>query len=326
MSKKIALATTAFLIFSFQAQARSYLFYLEAQTVVGYSSTKKSAIFFSLSQKDAMQKPSLGFDYIHRLSGETRDFGAFALQVRLAYNHETEKKIELQIYNAYFKYKAGFADLWAGHNRPAFGLSSALDSHALLLPTLAMMGYGFDRDWGLGLQRDFDWGNFSASLTTGSGMPLYFKGNYLASLRISQGILAKQNHNLGLSLAYGKILETMGYELMKPDSFSFQFVSMDWTYLWTRFESRVEIMLGKKMKQENYILFWRLGMNFFEENRLKFELQPIFWKEGEASNYLLSAGLSYQLSTNLALRSMYQYDHDRRDRKIVFQVYYYKGL
>jgi len=35
-----------------------------------------------------------------------------------------------------------------GHNWPALGLSSHFDSYGLLLPTLAMLGFGFDRDWG----------------------------------------------------------------------------------------------------------------------------------------------------------------------------------
>ena len=80
-----------------------------------------------------------------------RDIGTLAVQARLAYDPEEGGKAQFQLYNAYFRYKAGFADIWAGHSRPALGLSSVLDSHALLLPTLAMTGYGFDRDWGVGI-------------------------------------------------------------------------------------------------------------------------------------------------------------------------------
>jgi hypothetical protein len=146
MFKKLWFAGSFFMLLSSFALAKSYLFYLEAQGVAGYSSALKKGILYSLSQEDAMQKPSLGFDYIQRISGETRDYGALALQVRLAYNNEGSKKIELQVYNAYLRYKAGFSDLWIGHNRPAMGLSSTLDSHGLLLPTLAMTGFGFDRE------------------------------------------------------------------------------------------------------------------------------------------------------------------------------------
>jgi hypothetical protein len=324
MFKRLWLAGSFFLLLSSFALAKSYLFYLEAQGVAGYSSALKKGILYSLSQEDAMQKPSLGFDYIQQISGETRDYGAFALQVRLAFNYEGSKKFEFQVYNGYFKYKAGFSDFWIGHNRPALGLSSTLDSHSLLLPTLAMKGFGFDRDWGLGFSKDLDWGNLAVSFTTGSGMPLYCKGNYLGAVRVSKGVLNRDNYSLGLSLAYGKPLETMGYHLMSQDPISFQFMGADWTYLWNNFENRVEVMAGRKMERNAYALFWRLGMNFLAENRLKIETQPFYWKVGKSSDCQLSGGITYQLSADIALRSMYQYVHGTNDHRIIFQVYYYK--
>lgn len=326
MSKKFLLAALAILLFPVLAFSQSHLFYLEAQAVVGYSEALKRAIFYSISQQDAMQKPSLGFDYIQRLSGKARDYGALAIQVRLAYNHSGGKKVEPQIYNAYFKYKAGFSDLWVGHNRPALGLSSFLDSHAQLLSTLSMMGYGFDRDWGFGFYRDSKKGNLSLSFTTGSGMPLYLRGNYLFAARVSRGILAQENFSLGFSLAYGKILETMGYHLMMPDPIPFQFVGADWTYLWNNFESRVELMAGKKIEERTFLIFWRFGVNFLAENRLKLEIQPLYWKMKNSSEYELSAGITFQLNADLAFRSMVQYRHASQDKRIVLQVYYYKGL
>ncbi|MCK7470484.1 MAG: hypothetical protein MZU95_06595 [Desulfomicrobium escambiense] len=82
--------------------------------------------------------------------GRTRDIGVLAVQARLAYDQEGEHKLEPQLYNAYFRLKTKFAGIWIGHSRPALGLSSVLDGHALLLPAPAMLGYGFDRDWGSG--------------------------------------------------------------------------------------------------------------------------------------------------------------------------------
>jgi hypothetical protein len=109
-----------------------------------------------------MQKPGIGVDYVQRLSGETGDYATLALQLRLAYNQPYQEldqdQVQLQLYNAFFKYKAGFSDLWIGHNRMAFGLASYFDSHAQLLQPLIMQGYGFDRDWGVGATRDFEWG------------------------------------------------------------------------------------------------------------------------------------------------------------------------
>jgi opacity protein-like surface antigen len=300
------------------ASSQASLFYIESQAVGGYSSARDKAILYSMSPDDPMQKPSVGFDYLQRLSGASRDYGNAGLQLRLAYNQDSDRDVELQVYNAYLRYKASFANLWIGHDRPALGLSSYFDTHGLLLQTLAMMGYGFDRDWGVGLARDFDWGSLSASMTTGSGMPLHFKGNHLASVRISEGVLEQENHTIGLSAAYGEILETMGYELVSPDPISFQMASIDLAYLWTRFENRLEFMGGKRMNETSYALYWRLTMNLLEENRLKLEAKQM----GE-STYALAAGISYQATVNLALRAIYRYDDTEKDNRIVAQVYYY---
>jgi hypothetical protein len=345
-----ALLAAILILPSHLAHAQGSLFYLEAQAVGGYSSAAREAIFYSMSQDDAMQKPSVGFDWLQRLSGQGRDVGVIGVQARLAYNHEPDRDVELQLYNAWFRYKAGFTDIWIGHDRPALGLSSYFDTHGLLLPTLSMMGWGFDRDWGVGFSRDFSWGDLAGSWTTGSGMPIYFKGNYLASARIAKGVLERDNFNLGLSTAYGNVLETMGYELMSDDPVEFHMTSIDFTYLWTRFESRLDCMVGRRMgrmDESAYAFFWRFTVNLLEENRLKLEAQPVFWEERGISRYMLSAGVSYQATEDLTLRAMYQYidaagDHDiivipalrslypnidaEEDNRIVFQVYYYAGL
>lgn len=308
------------------AWAQSSLFYLEAQGVAGYSSAAKEAIYYSMSQDEAMQKPSLGFDWIRRLSGASGDFGSLGLQMRLAYNHEPDPEAEIQIYNAFFRYKAGFADVWLGHDRPAFGLSSYFDSHGLLLHTLGMMGYGFDRDWGAGVYRDFAWGNAAASITTGSGMPLEFEGNWLAAARVSRGVLNQENYNVGLSLAWGEPLMTMGYEVVSEEPYELRMAGIDAAWLWRRFESRVEIMAGQRMEEESYALFWRLGVNLLEENRLRLEAQPIFLKEMGESSVSLSAGISFQATADLAIRATYEYLDASEDNRIVAQVYYYKGM
>ena len=321
-----ACAVATLLLSARAARSQSSLLYLEAQAVGGWSSEEDGAVFYSMTQEDAMQKPGVGFDWLRRLSGERGDFGALALQMRLAWNREPESSLELQVYNAFFKYKAGFADLWIGHDRPAFGLASYLDSHALLLQPLSMHGYGFDRDWGAGIYRDFEWGNAAASLTTGSGMPLELEGNRLAAARVSRGVLARDNYNVGLSGAWGEVLETMGYEIMTPDPVVFRMASLDWTHLWTRYESRLELMAGERAGDETFAVLWRFGMNLLEESRLKLEVQPIFEKRGSESHSIVAAGVSYQLNADLALHSMYRHDEAAGDNMIVAQVYYYKGI
>jgi hypothetical protein len=326
MKKPVLMATVLALSGAVPLFAQSTLFYLELQAVAAYSTAARDIQLYSQMPDDVMQKPSLGFDFVQRFSGKTRDFGVLAIQARVAYNQEGESRFEGQVYNAYFRLKAGFADIWAGHNRPALGLDSALDSHALLLAGPAMMGYGFDRDWGVGLQRDFPWGNAAASVTTGSGMPLYFKGNYLAALRISRGVLARENFSLGASLAHGNILETMGNHLMNAEPFGFTAVAADAAYLWRNLENRVELLAGRKAGQNIFLLFWRAGLNLLEEGRLKVEAQPVVTRTGGEWSYQLSGGLTYQVTADLAARSLVQYDRASRDARFVLQLYYYKGL
>jgi hypothetical protein len=306
--------------------AQSSLFFLELQAVGAYSTASRAFELFSLMPGDVMQKPSIGFDFVQRISGKSRDYGVLAVQARLAYNQEGEHRLQPQLYNAFFRYEAGFADIWAGHSRPALGLSYVLDSHALLLPAPAMLGYGFDRDWGVGLERDFGWGSAAASLTTGSGMPLYFKGNFLAAARVSKGILVRDNYSLGLSLAHGNILETLGYTLVDPEPFSWSAASFDAAYMWRNLENKAEILFGRRAGSGMFLLFWRSGMALLDEARLKVEVQPVLMRSAGAWDYSLGSGLTYLLNADLAGRFMVLYDHGRRDARFVVQVYYYKRL
>jgi hypothetical protein len=274
-----------------------------------------------------MQKPSVGFDYLQKFSGEAGDWGAVAIQARLAYNEEGDDTLQPQLYNAYFKVKAGVADVWAGHNRPALGLSSYLDSHALLLPTLAMLGYaGYDRDWGVGAYRDFAWGNAALSVTTASGFPIHFKGNYMTAGRVSHGVLARDNYNAGISAAYGKSLDTMGYELLDPEPHEIILGGADFTHLWNRIENRFEVVGGRRMGEWSSALFWRLGVNFLEEDRLKIEAQPVYLKTGDAWDYRFYGGVTFKATADLTVRGMYVYDRQTNDQSVVLQLYWYHLL
>lgn len=321
---EIVLALIFLCLFYIPAQAENYLFFREAQFVAGYYNSTGKINYYSMSSHDVMQKSGIGFDYIQRIAGKQRDLGLIAVQARLAYSPESSPEFEVQLYNAYFKYKARTADLWIGHNRPAFGLSANLDNHALLLPSPAMFGYGFDRDWGLGLNREFNRGGISASLTSGSGMPLLLRGNYLLALRFSRGILEEQNFNYGFSVGYGQTLETMGYKLEMNQPVSARMIGFDLTYLFTRFENRFDFIIGEKADKPAMLLFWRSGINFLAENKLRLEIQPAYSVKSEDNNLLLFGGLSYQVNLSTTLRSMYRYDVDTADQSIVFQIYYYK--
>jgi hypothetical protein len=324
--KKLIIPILLFGALAAGLRAQSSLFFLELQAVGAYSSASRSFELFSLAPDEVMQKPTVGFDFVQRISGKSRDYGVLAVQARLAYDEKGDHRLQPQLYNAFFRLKAGFADIWAGHSRPALGLSYVLDSHALLLPAPAMLGYGFDRDWGVGIERDFSWGGAAVSLTAGSGMPLYFKGNFLAAARVFKGVLARDNYSLGLSLAHGNILETMGYTLVDPEPFSWSSASVDAAYMWRNFEHRAEILLGRRDGAGMFLLFWRSGMALLDEGRLKAEVQPVLMRSAGAWDYSLGSGLTYLLNADLAGRFMVLYDHGRRDARFVIQLYYYKRL
>jgi hypothetical protein len=274
-----------------------------------------------------MQKPSLGFDYIKRFSSESGDWATLAVQGRLALTVNKGKyKLEPQIYNAYFKMKTTGPYVWIGHNRPAFGLSSYFDSHGLLLRTLAIQGFGYDRDWGVGFYKDFSWGDISASATTGSGMPVYLKGNYMTAARVSYGVLSQDNINVGFSLGYGNTLDTMGYKLRDPEPGQMRLAGVDLSILRNNLEHRFDILAGRWLGNDTYALFYRFGVNLDREGRVKIEAQPTFWKSGEEKNYQMSLCFSVLATSNLTVRTAYTYDHNARDNRVILQLYYYRPI
>jgi len=317
----MALAALPILAFS-----SSFLFFLEVQGIAGWSSAAKKAVFYSMDQMEAMQKPSLGFDYVQRLSGAKGDWAVLAVQARLAVNAEGEKTLEPQLYNAYLKFKTRSVDIWIGHNRPKFGLSSYLDNHAQLLQPLSMNGFGFDRDWGIGLEHDFAGGNAGFSLTTGSGMPLLFKGNFLLAGRYSKGVLDQDNYTVGLSALFGKVLDVMGYHLLAEAPVQLALAGIDITWRRDNLEHRIEFMAGDRDKYGAFLLFWRTGLSLLEEGRLKIEAQPVFLIASQKTRIQFSVGATYLASADWTLRAMVTYDQEKKDSRIVFQVYYYKGI
>ena len=311
-------------------RAEDHLLYFEAQGITGYSSELKKGIFYSQNPDAEMQKPSLGFDYIKRFSGESGDWGTFALQGRLALTVDWKNedgdtvKLEPQAYNAYFKVRTPGPYVWVGHNRPAFGLSSYFDSHGLLLRTLAIQGFGYDRDWGVGISRDFSWGDIAATATTGSGMPVRFHDNFMVAARASYGVLSRDNLNLGLSLGYGNTLETMGYDIIDSEPRRMALAGVDFTLLRNSLEHRIDLLGGRWLGSETYALFYRFGLNLDQEGRLKLEAQPAWWKSAGEKNYQLGLGLSFLATSNLTLRLAYTYDHSSDDNRVVMQLYYYR--
>jgi len=305
------------------AGAADNLLYFEAQGIAGYSSIDDGAVYHSMHKHDAMQKNGIGFDYIRKFSGEYGDFGAGALQMRLVWDDSSDKP-QLQVYNAYLKVKTSLADVWAGHNRVPFGLSSYWDTHADLLQPLSMSGFGFEHDWGAGISRDFADGDFSAAVTVGSGMGLKTKGNWLASSRVSYGVLPRDNYNFGVSFMGGKKLDTMGYTVMDDDPKNTLLGGVDFAFNHDRLEHKAEFDFGRKNGAAAAAVFYRVGFNFLEENRLKLEGQYVWTKQEGMSNTVLGFGPAYRISSRLTARAMYQRDWEMSAGRVIFQLYYYR--
>ena len=324
---KTLLVCLSLLCLTDRVQAADHLLYFEAQGIAGYSSEVKKPIYYSMNPDAEMQKPGLGFDYIQRFSGESGDFATLAVQGRLALTEDGNNyKLEPQLYNAYVKMKTPVAYMWVGHNRPAFGLSSYFDSHGLILRTLAIQGFGYDRDWGGGLYKDFSWGDISASVTTGSGMPVYMKGNYMTAARVSYGVQSQDNFNLGFSLGYGSTLDTMGYRLRDPEPLQMRLAGVDLTILRNNLEHRFDLYAGTWLDKDTYAMSYRFGVNLDQEGRLKIEAQPTYWKFGEENDYQLALCFSSQVTSNLTVRLGYTYDHNTDDSRVILQLYYYRPI
>ena len=169
MSKKLPALVLLSLLGAAEAGAQSHLLFLELQGVAGYSTARKRTIFYSLSREDVMQKPGLGLRLCSQgfrqgpgTSGPSPSRPDWPMTRR-------GRQGPIPALQRLLDTRQVLPTSGRGTAAPAFGLSSILDSHALLLPTLAMTGYGFDRDWGVGLSKDLAWGNAAASLTAGSG-------------------------------------------------------------------------------------------------------------------------------------------------------------
>jgi hypothetical protein len=307
-------------------RAQSYLFYLELQGVGGYSTAAQKIVYYSQEQLESMQKPGLGFDYVQRFSGESGDFAILAVQGRLAWNAAEGKTFEPQLYNAYLKFKLRPFDLWIGHERPSFGLASVLDSHGLLLQPLDMRGFGFDRDWGVGLLSQSEKGDFGLSLTSGSGMDLRLRGNYFAAARLGLGVLSSDNFAAGFSLGYGKLLDVIGVNMQNGRLIDAALASVDLTWARDAIEHRFEMAGGRRAGYGTFAALYRFSLGLLDENQLKLEVQPSAVLSSFESRFELAVGATYLLHPDWTLRTMAVYDSLLGDFRVVFQVYFYKGI
>ena len=309
------------LILAGLAFADADLFYTEIQGVAGYSSAADRAVYRSGRADDAMQLNSIGFDYLRKFSGTYGDTGTAALQVRAAYNAD-KAAAELQIYNAYWKNKTPHGDVWLGHNRTAFGLASYWDTHGDLLQPLPMYGFGLDRDWGVGWNKDTLGGGWQAGLTTGSGLPLRADGNWLFTGRVSRGILSYDNYTIGLSVLAGQTADSMGH-MPAVELEKIQLAALDAAYNIDNLEHKLELNSGSRADQPALAGFYRLGVNLLDENRLKLEGQYVYTKINLTENYWLGAGAAYRFTPELTGRLLYELETKINEYQAAAQIYSY---
>ncbi len=290
----------------------------------GYSAKKDRAIYYSnANPQEVMQRPSVGADFIQKLSSGGIDWGTLYFEGRLAYDAQGRHKLEPQVYNAYVRAKDPYLDYWAGHNRIPVGLESYFDTHAALLQVLSMYGAGFDRDWGVGVSRDFSWGDAAASLTSGTGFPLYVQGSFLGSARVSKGVLSQDNYNVGAYCSGGQLADITGYHVNDHEVKPYNTLGMDAAYLFDRYELRTDLRKGVKLGATTYAALARLSVNLLDESRLKLEFQPVFTGADKNDDYFLGAGLTYAVTADLSWRGMFEYERSTAEKRVLTQLYYY---
>jgi hypothetical protein len=320
--KRAAPAFLAAVFFSSHLFAGSSLLFLEFQAVAAYSQSKNKMVYHSGHAADPMQKNSAGFDFIKKFSSDRGDFLTASLQLRAAYD-DHENKAQLQVYNAYLKAKVSFSDIWIGHNRTAFGLESYWDTHGDLMQPLPMYGFGYDRDWGIGLSKDMKNINVRFAFTSGTGMTLRFYDNWLFTSRISKGFLDYDNYSLGLSVMAGKTLDTMGYTIVSKETVKTALAGADFACNFDKFEHKAQIDAGEIMDEKAVGALYRISVNFLEENRLKLEGQYAYVLRGKSDNYYADAGISFKISAAITARLMYEWEREAGDGKLAAQFYYY---
>ncbi len=314
--------------------ADDQLLFLEGQLVGGYSRLADEAILYSYHPHEAMQKPSVGFDYIRKFNNGYRDTGTLAIQYRVAYNDTLKPRYQSQLFNFYYKHKFPGVDVWLGSNKPATGLSSYNDNHSALLYDMTMKVFTYDRDWGIGAEMDKDWMKVSVSATNGAGMNIYNKeGNYMLAGRVGFGNFNKSNYTVGISGVHGKVLEAMGYQLGHVDSGSGEYIlhpenyiGVDGSARYLNYSLKFDALTGNFYNMPARALLVRGGIHLLDEDRLTLEGQYLYSKHAVFEKQDVAGALAFRITPDITLRAIYNYDLEQDDYKIVGQLYYYKGL
>lgn len=297
----------------------------EAQLAVSGNFDEGTLELYSHHPLDVKQKPALGVDYRLHYNSQGEDRGYLAFQGRVAYSETRDSNLELQLYDAYANIVLKDFDLWAGHHRTPVGLSSYLDSHHFIMFDNTFSGLNFNRDWGVGVAFDRHYPNVNLALTTGSGMPLKLKDNFLLSGRVGWWNYEEDEIALGVSAAAGKVLNTIGYEVLDGGKRRDLFVGgVDFSKKIANFYGHADALWGNYQGHAAHTVMGRLGFNFMDEDKVNVELQGMNIELDHYATNIMSIGAGYELATNLDLRGVLNISNRRQYSAIILQLHYNK--
>jgi hypothetical protein len=118
----------------------------------------------------------------------------------------------------------------------------------------------------------------------------------------------------------------MGYTVRNNEPQRMLLAGTDLAILRDNLEHRFDVLRGTWLNKDTYALFYRFGVNLSEENRIKIEAQPMYWKSGEERNYQLSLCISILATSDLTVRTAYVYDDLTNDNRFLLQLYYYAPI
>lgn len=315
------------------AFANEVLFYKEINLIGGYSDRDHWV------GKSNDLTNSVGFEDFRKFSNDYGDFLTTDLQARLSYDsmQNSHNAWGIQIHNALALFKINSSTKFRfGHFDPAFGLEPQLDTHATILQTLAMKDIGFKKDWGFGLEGSLSKFDYKSALQLGSGMGIRRKDDsFLATIRI--GTPAPENSQFGVSLLYGRTLETEDMKtipqdkLLSDNAILKKRIGLDGQYLFGPCLFKGEAAYGENDSKKVFGYLAELDYTIPKYQNWELELQFQSWinKLGESSSAdsTLYLGSSYKLNQSTTFRAVYSHDLNmmgqKEEDKFLLQFYFF---
>jgi len=330
----IAFVIILVLIFSVNiAFAGQALFYKEVNIIGGYSDRDDW-----VGKGDSLMN-SIGFEDYRKFSNEYGDYLTTDLQVRFSYDslEDSQDAWAVEIHNAWLEYKLGYGyNLKLGHFDPAFGLEPVLDTHGVLLQTLAMKNIGFKKDWGIALKGSLPKFDYKIALQTGSGMSIRRKdGSHLLTARIGSPLT--QDFQYGVSFLYGEVLNTNGMStfpknhLLQDEAVIKKRIGLNAQYFYGSYSFKGEIAYGQDDGEDVLGYLFETDYTLPNHQNVQLELQFQSWindiHSGDTDDSTLAAGISYKLNEDITLRALVAHDFnlygEKEDDKVLFQFYYF---